>query len=500
MVQAAPRPIEDALPAGTRSALFVHEFGTELEPAVDALERILSPGDALDFIDTAPLPAMALQSLSGEDEMGLDRRGGLALFRVEGGTVAVGVVAVKDAAKAMTALAKTLSRQGASAGKATENGSTLFRMREGLQLAAFTRGGFLYLVMPDTELIPDTVDDELAPVELPDVVAAAAELRTQLQTSLGKAPLYEQLRSRVAGKGVQLFITHPVGRSSSVQGLLLAATFDDAGTHMDGFLATQDDVLHPTDGKGMDLLSKAPAGAAFVISTRVQSAELSRWLGGGERSIAEKLSGVGLAPSILATAFSGEMQAAFYLDPELLMIDALSQRQKVGPIGTIFIRAGVVDSKLASALSSAWLKAHGTTLSRIPEKKDLTRFKAVVEGQPVDVRISRDRFEVQAGPALAGRKSEDLIARYSKELPDGAFGPGHVSAVIDLAQVRSELAVPRRPGDEDFDTFQRVVAQMVSELTSLDRLALDLAPELGGARVTVELRCAPAKGQTSEKK
>lgn len=58
-------PIEDAIPASARSALFLQKFATDLEPAVDAMERILDPLEAEAFIDTAPLPAMALESLQG---------------------------------------------------------------------------------------------------------------------------------------------------------------------------------------------------------------------------------------------------------------------------------------------------------------------------------------------------------------------------------------------------------------------------------------------------
>src|SRR4051794_14839733 len=90
----SPLPIEEAIPAECRSALYLHAFGTELEPAIDSLEQIFDSAEALDFIDSAPLPAMALESLAAADSLGLDRRGGLALFRIGQPGVAVGVVAV----------------------------------------------------------------------------------------------------------------------------------------------------------------------------------------------------------------------------------------------------------------------------------------------------------------------------------------------------------------------------------------------------------------------
>lgn len=478
-VTAAPA-IEDAIPASARSALFIHEVRSELEPAVDALERILDPFEAQSFIETAPLPAIALEMLESGENQGLDLSGGLALFRPDGFSVAIGVAPVTNGQAALAAVEASFARNGIHAAEKLANGMQRYRLADGLDVLAYVKGAFIYLVMPDTD----------AKLSSDDILRAASVALLSKEPALSKSAVYERLRARVARKGVQLFAAAPLGRDSAVDAALLAATFDEKGTYVDGFVATSSEVLHATSGSPPALLAHAPAGPSFILSAKVLSNELSKWVGGDELSIGDRMSALGLAPSMLAAALTGDGQVAFYADPELLVLDALSEKFSMGPLGTVLLEAKVADPKLAEGIGGAWLKARGAAFKRTSDK-DGVRLRALINDQPVELRVRKTDLKLEAGPRLRGRKSVDVVAPHKALLPPGAFGPGHVSAVLDLAQVRRDLELNSGSGDEEWDAYSRLFARMLEQLTSVERVAVDLGPEVGGARISGTLLYGP---------
>lgn len=467
-----------AMPPGTIEALYVEPMEGGLEAAVDGLERVLGVEAALSFLDEAPLPYVALDALvagRGAGSSGVvDERGGLGLFRVDGFEGAIGLMAVQDASRARALVVERLAALGGTASE--EEGYTRVTLESGISLALFVHRGIAFLVLPDGD----------GEETLERVVSRLKRRHSGLSGTRLMRELTRASRGGVPGAALHLFIREPLGPSSAARGLLLSAQFNAGGARFDGpVVIARQPLRGPAGveaGAAGELLTSAGVRPTLALSARLSAESLLGLVGGpastpGRLMLLEELSAVGVLGRGRSLP-ADDVTMLYYADGQRLfrgLLAAVGDEGVTGLGGRLELSGRVLD---ASKLKE---------LARRLERHAEVRLRTPVRG----------RFELSAGAPVGGStRPWDLRESLSAGLGRTAFTTGHVSAVLDVAQLADALESGARGVGlslEDLALFEPSLRPVQAFLARVDRVGFDLGPAPGGARLVIDVRYRKAE-------
>jgi hypothetical protein len=227
-----------------------------------------------------------------------------------------------------------------------------------------------------------------------------------------------------------------------------------------------------------DLLQRAPEGAFAALQLSLPPRELAALAFGGEGSARRKrqvarLKASGVDAEALLGALRGDVSLLAYFDAPGFF-QHLARAGEPQPRGSLFVDAGLLK---AAPVLELLLREVERSPFRVQTKKEggTTRFSASVLAQPVELSVSEQRLALRAGSAPAGRAQVDV----------GSTGPGHLSLMLDVERLRTELGAVREVkgvAPQQLAGMQTLVGALLDQ-TPFDHAFLDLSPEEGGARL-----------------
>jgi hypothetical protein len=120
------------------------------------------------------------------------------------------------------------------------------------------------------------------------------------------------------------------------------------------------------------------------------------------------------------------------------------------------------------------------------QDKEVTRFRSRVMDQPLVLTVTADRLSLQAGEALDARPRGNVGAALRERFGSNAFGPNHLSLMVDMGRLRAEMDAPTQvPGvpSGQLSAAKAFGGAFLDQLTPFDHAFLDFSPEEGGARL-----------------
>lgn len=439
----APRPAAHLVPPDADWAL----LGTQsdaLTGSVDTAERIIGPEAVRRWLELHPLHAWAVETGKGDDA---------ALFAWPETEATVAVVARDDGLKSVAFREWLLAHDWVFANEV--QGLARYE-RDDRALDVFVDRNALY-----------TVESALL-----DRVPAA-QTRVAAAPALGLAfdPALDAALDALPSGAVMF-----VARWN--QALLAGAVrFEANRATWEGRLLGKTpawQALDP-DGGTPSLLAVAPRGAIATASTSATLADVAVALG-SVSDLPELLPGL--------RGLTGRLELAFYFDVESFVRATLAGNGLPEPRGLLLLEAGVRDASAVRPLVDALSRRWG-----LPLEFNDGSWSGHLRGVPLSIRLSDTRLVVRGGADVTERTTTDLRAAF----PEGALGPGHVAARVNLGRLREELLLPRRLSG--VDPRRALVAQaaavtVIDRLTRVDSATLVLQPAPDGAKfeLTVELR------------
>lgn len=446
----APAAIEQVIPQEATFALYEPRVRGDLLRAIGALQGVFGAQAAEAFLSDAPLPFLALEAAAGEPHQAIDARGGIGLFRVAGIQASAGLVAVKRPDAVIAELAEHLGARVDTRGELT----WLYGAER--MWAVLTEGGYLYLLIPDPQP-PGLLADE-APKHALESMARAIRER---KGSLANAELYRVLDRKVARGQLGLFLGGFEPRDA-LRGALLRAHLGDAGSTLDGFVLGSGPLFTAHSGKASSPLLTSGAPHSFgLASFDAGGNELTAFFLGEEgsrrRQLARRaLAGLWLDVEGLLSAAEGPIALAAYLTPPRPGAELEGE-----PRSALAVRleAPIRDPELARA----WLR-------------DL---RHRVGPDALQASTRGGELHADLGPVPRGRAN--LLPAARALLGTSAFGPGHLTFLLDLVRIRHLLLAERSSASTE-------ALERLNAVTEIDRAWLDLAGDPEGARVKGVLR------------
>lgn len=452
----------------------------ELVPAIDFSERLAGHEVVRLAFDSAPAIDWAVEQSVSSSAV-IDPREGAAIFAWPSTEdTLVSVVGIVEPDGALTSFAAFLETQGWSrVSKAL--GLTRFE-RESRALDVFVDRGALYAVdSPLTKRLP----------------SAQARVQSASERGLEALPTLETLLDGLPAGGLVFFARAPEG--SSWNNAAVAVRIDGDVLHAEGTLAAKGplwtDIVSPTTR----LLQKAPEGPVVAVSGMLGIESLANVLLGQAESARRRRIEAEFAeihvdlPELLA-GFAGGVDALAYVDVQGFIRATIAAGGNPRPRASVLMEAPVRDAQKLEKQLDALL---GEKLSRLQKAKEqqLRLWRGGWNGSPVEVALVEQALFVKSGPPLVEREPVDLLARFSKQF-DGAFTSGHLSMLVDVARLRTDLLQPHLMDDVDPRralTMQALAVTVIDRVTQLDLAMVDLSPVPDGAKVQLELRLKPAR-------
>lgn len=190
--------------------------------------------------------------------------------------------------------------------------------------------------------------------------------------------------------------------------------------------------------------------------------------------------------------FDGTLDVAAYFDTERFLRSTIAAGGQPRPAFTVLAELGVRDAGVIAPLIDAVMLRWPEPPTRSKEK-DVRVWRARYAGQPLELRLSPKSLEVLSGAPIVDRDDAPLRAELMKRF-EGAFGAGHVSALVDIGALRQELLTPRLMKDIDPRralTTQAIAVTVIDKLTRLQSAEVDFAPTADGAEVHLHLQLRP---------
>lgn len=452
----------------------------DLAPAIDFTERLAGPEVLRKAFDSVPVLQWAVeQSVSGDAVV--DSREGAAVFAWPSTQdTLIGVVGIVDPERALSSFTAFLEVQGWSR-VSKVLGLTRYE-NEFRALDVFVDRGALYAVdSPLTRRLP----------------SAQARVQSASERGLEAQPAMEALLDDLPAGGL-VFFTRAPESSTWAQGAL-SVRIDGDVLHAEGALAAEQPLWSDIASPPSRLFQNAPAGPVVAVSGMLGMSSLANlWLGQAdsarrqrfEREMAE----IHVDLPVLLSSFAGGFDGLAYVDVQGFIRSTVAAGGKPRPRMSVLMEAPVREPKSLEKQLDALLGAELPELQKLSNAQ-LTLWRGVWNGGPIDVALTEPALFVKSGAPVDDREPVDLLGDYSRRF-DGAFGPGHVSLLLDVARLRRDLLQPHLMDDVDPRkalAMQALAVTIIDRVTQLDLAMVDVSPAPHGAKVQLVVRLRPRR-------
>jgi len=243
---------------------------------------------------------------------------------------------------------------------------------------------------------------------------------------------------------------------------------------------------------GSALLTQAPLGPIAALTVSLPPETLAKLVFGSpgserrarteQRMARQGLDAAGVQ-GVLG-ALRGDVSMLAYLDAPAFYRHLLKGAQRPEPRGSVLLQAGLVRSEPVLEWLTGVLKSRGQPFE-VRKEAGATRLLTRVLEQPVDVTLTADRLTMRGGESLDAREQGGVGAALRERFGPQGFEPGHLSAMVDMGRVRTELDAPQNvPGvpPQQLPVARALVSTLIDQLPPVESLFLDFAPEQGGGR------------------
>lgn len=464
-----PREVFRAVAPGAEAALVFRTLD-EVAPAIDFLERVGSPAMAQQLIDRSPVLHFILEP-GAAGGAALDRSEGAGAYLPAGARALVTFVGVLDDAAALRTFREFLVDHGWH----PEDGGEF--VTAGLHGRLLIDRGTLYFVTAESDeqatRAAQAVKD--APTRGLETEVAMASALAELASGGVAVVARKDLAARTKG-------TLKPGTWSIALGALRLGR--DEGRLVGRLIADQPLWQTPPVSRPARLLSHAPEGLVAALSMDVPLAEVIDALGLSrpEDGDDDELR-AGLA------VLSRRLDLTLSFDVEEFLAATIRSGGRPSPRVTLLGETLVPDRIAVGAVLERALARRRAPYERVVEK-GVTVWRTRLEQQALEVALDPETLFLRWGRPLAGVDPIDLVAQLSRRA-EGACGPGHVTAFVDVGQLGRDLLEPRMvPGldPRKVITTQALSSTFLTQLTAVDQVFVDLAPAPTGATVIVEVK------------
>ncbi|RKH14658.1 PKD domain-containing protein [Corallococcus sp. CA047B] len=488
-----PRPVLRAVPEDAQTVLYVPRLRGNVEGLVDFYERLVGSRNARSTLEEAPLVPLLLRSLAGGPTV-VDPEEGFGFFLLPDFDGVVALLGVTDMRAALEAVSRELRGAGHRVLPQEDGSARVDPVDGGRSMLLFADRGYVYLAVPDSPDAPEPGETVKAlAVESPDVNVVRRRVEALSGPGVSENALLAELRGKVRDGSVFLFSAPPVPEAEKedmpVRGFFgsLAVQADQA--ELDGFLSSSRPLLGTARGPASALLGRAAAGPVAAAQLSVPPEELARLVFGSPDSprrqrTLERWRTQGLDAEALLKALRGDVAMLVYFDAAAFF-KSFIRDQRPAPKGTVVMEAGLTSLPPVLQLVQKQLQDNGLVFQK-ETQGSTTRFRTRLQEQPVTLSLSPERATLEAGEVLSGRETGDVGATLRTRFGGDAFGPGHLSLMVDLGRLRSDLAGARSVpgvGQGQLLASQVFVGALLERLTPLEYGFLDFAPAEGGGRL-----------------
>lgn len=467
-----PRQVFRAIAPGAEAALVFRTLD-DVAPSVDFVERLGSAGPVQASLERAPVLAFLLEP--GEGARALDRAEGAGLYVPAGASALVSFFGVTDEALALRAFRAFLEERGWQRDRDARAGALVAGPT---RAELFADRGVVYFVTSTNEA---------------QVAWAADAVRDAPGRGLESEPAAAHALAELASGGVALFVRAAAfaragrnvrpGRWSFFVGALRFA--GDEGRLVARLLADRPLWSTPPPSRPERLLAHAPEGLIAAFAMDVPLPEVLDALGLSPLDGGDDDEEVRAGLEVLSRRF--ELAVSF--DLRAFLEATLRGGGRPAPRVTLLGEAAVPDRAAVSrVLERALARARAPV--EVAREKAFTVWRSEVEGHPLELALGPDTLFLRLGRPLSGVAPVDLVAALARRV-EGACGPGHLTALVDLGALKRQLLDPVLiPGVDPRRQLaaQALTATFVSQLTAIDEVLVDLAPSPTGATLQVELR------------
>lgn len=441
----------------------------EVAPAIDFVERLGSAALAQQLIDRSPILHFILEP-GAAGAAALDRAEGAGAYLPAGAGALVTFVGVSDDAAALRTFREFLLDHGWR-----PDGASGFVTAE-LHAQALVDRGTLYFVSSssaeNTARAVKAVQD--APTRGLETEAAMASALAQLASGGVAVVARRELTARTnAVKGGAWTIALGALRLGRDEGRLVGHLIADRPLWQT-----------PPASRPARLLSHAPDGLIAALSMDVPLAEVLDAFGlSRPEDAADDELRAGLS------VLSRRLDLTLSFDVEAFLSATILGGGRPAPRVTLLGETLVPDRVAVRAVLDRVLARRRVPYEQATEK-GVTVWRTRLEEQALELALDPDTLFVRWGRPLAGTDPVDLVAQLARRA-EGACGPGHVTAFVDVGQLGRDLLEPRMvPGVDPRKviTTQALTSTFLTQLTALDQVFLDLAPTPTGATVFLEVK------------
>ncbi|RKH07249.1 PKD domain-containing protein [Corallococcus carmarthensis] len=489
-----PRPVLRAVPQDAQTVLWVPRLRGNVEGLVDFYERLVGAGNARRTLEETPLAPLLLRSLSaGPSEV--DPEEGFGFFLLPDFDGVVALLGVTDSKAALAAVARELRSAGHQVLPREDGSARVDPVDGGRSMLLFADRGYVYLAVPDSPDAPEPGETvkALAVEESPDVERVRRRVEALSGPGISENALLGELRGKVRDGSVFLFSAPPVPEAEKedmpVRGFFGALAVQADQAELDGFLSSSRPLLGSTRGPASALLGRAAAGPVAAAQLSVPPEELARLVFGSPESprrqrTLERWRKQGLDAEPLLKALRGDVAMLVYFDAAAFF-QGFIRDQRPSPKGTVVMEAGLTSVQPVLQLIQKQLQDNALVFQK-EAQGNTTRFRTRLMEQPVSLTLTPERATMEAGEVLTGRETGDVGATLRTRFGAEAFGPGHLSLMVDMGRLRADLAGVREvPGVSTGKLLasQVFVTALLEQLTPFEYGFLDFSPADGGGRL-----------------
>ncbi|MGE6762574.1 PKD domain-containing protein [Corallococcus interemptor] len=489
-----PRPVLRAVPSDAQTVLYVPRLRGNVEGLVDFYERLVGRGNARRTLADTPLLPLLLRSLGGGPSE-VDPEEGFGFFILPDFDGVVALLGVTDPRAALAAVARELRDAGHQVMPREDGSARVEPVDGGNAMLLFADRGYVYLAVPDSPDAPqpgETVK-ALAVAESPDVERVRRKVEALSGPGLSENALLEELRGKVRDGSVFLFSAPPVPEAEKedmpVRGFFGALAVQADQAELDGFLSSSRPLLGGARGPASQLLGRAAVGPVAAAQLSVPPEELARLVFGSPGSprrqrTLDRWRSQGLDAEPLLKALRGDVAMLVYFDAAAFFQSFIRDRRPA-PKGTVVMEAGLASEQPVLQLIQKQLQDNGLVFQK-EAQGNTTRFRTRLLEQPVALTLTPERATLEAGEVLTRRETGDVGATLRTRFGAEAFGPGHLSLMVDMGRLRADLASVRSVpgvGSTELLASQVFVTAFLERFTPFEYGFLDFAPAEGGGRL-----------------